>query len=96
MGLTPTGIPDDALLKEVRQSRCGNQDVTRKSDRRKRFGRFWFDPLNEWFLDLVFISQWENKVRNNILKLKWYLQNYTKDIPRADIKYVEISNSLSL
>ncbi|KAH7731591.1 matrix metalloproteinase [Aphelenchoides avenae] len=34
----------------------------------------------------VFISQWENKVRNNILKLKWYLQNYTKDIPRADIK----------
>jgi hypothetical protein len=71
MGKPPTGVPDEELLKEMRQSRCGNQDISRKTERRKRF---------------VFISQWENKVKNNVLHLKWYIQNYTKDIPRAEIK----------
>lgn len=38
---------------------------------------------------LVYISRWENKMdENNILRLKWYIENYTKDIAKAEIKWV--------
>lgn len=34
----------------------------------------------------VYIARWENRVKDNRLSLKWFIQNYTKDIPRADIQ----------
>ncbi|CAD5217781.1 unnamed protein product [Bursaphelenchus okinawaensis] len=71
VGLKQTGILDDTVFNEMKQPRCGNADVSSSNERRKRF---------------VYIARWENRVQNNQLKLKWFIQNYTKDIPRADIK----------
>ncbi|CAD5222392.1 unnamed protein product [Bursaphelenchus xylophilus] len=70
-GRKQTGVLDDDAYTEMRQPRCGNSDVSSSNERRKRF---------------VYIARWENRVRNNHLKLKWFIQNFTKDIPRADIK----------
>lgn len=88
-----TGIPSSSQLnaetiKQMSLPRCGNQDMTRGKERRKRFGnkqkKILF--LINFFQNLVYISRWENKIRDNILRLKWFIQNYTNDIKRNDIK----------
>lgn len=70
VGVKATGLLDETTMALMMQPRCGNSDMSRGSERRKRF---------------VYISRWENKVRDNVLKLKWFIHNYTKDIPRVDI-----------
>ncbi|KAI6176887.1 Macrophage metalloelastase [Aphelenchoides bicaudatus] len=71
VGLEQTGELDDQTFDQMQQPRCGNSDVSAGRERRKRF---------------VYIARWENKVKDNRLHLKWFIQNYTKDIPYADIK----------
>ncbi|KAI1729095.1 matrixin domain-containing protein [Ditylenchus destructor] len=72
VGIRSTGTLNEQTMEHMLQPRCGNQDISRNVlERRKRF---------------VYISRWESRVQNNVLRLKWYIQNYTKDIPRAEIK----------
>ncbi|KAI6235323.1 Macrophage metalloelastase [Aphelenchoides besseyi] len=73
IGMKQTGILDDETYDEMNQPRCGNSDVSSTNERRKRF---------------VYIARWENKVKDNVLRLKWFIENYTTDIPRADIKHM--------
>ncbi|KAF7632812.1 ZnMc domain-containing protein [Meloidogyne graminicola] len=70
-GLPLSGILDNETIKQIKMPRCGNEDIGKLNQRRKRF---------------VFISRWEGKLKDGELRLKWYLHNYTPDIPRDEIR----------
>jgi hypothetical protein len=98
IGVPTTGNLNQETMEQMMQPRCGNNDVSRNvRDRRKRFGLFYFLTIPQYssvysFIPfhrscLVYISRWENKMsENNVLRLKWYIENYTSDIPKARIK----------
>uniref|UniRef100_A0AC35FB75 Peptidase metallopeptidase domain-containing protein n=1 Tax=Panagrolaimus sp. PS1159 TaxID=55785 RepID=A0AC35FB75_9BILA len=71
VGIDKTGVLDAETLDQMSQPRCGNNDITRHNRRHKRF---------------VFVSRWENKIKDNTLKLKWYISSFTKDIPKEQIR----------
>uniref|UniRef100_A0A914BX74 Peptidase metallopeptidase domain-containing protein n=1 Tax=Acrobeloides nanus TaxID=290746 RepID=A0A914BX74_9BILA len=95
-GIERTGLLDIPTIEEMKQPRCGNTDISKRSERNRRFVFIskWENKIRDNVLRLkcernrrlVFISKWENKIRDNVLRLKWFIQNYTKDIPRFDIK----------
>uniref|UniRef100_A0A915M6U4 Peptidase metallopeptidase domain-containing protein n=1 Tax=Meloidogyne javanica TaxID=6303 RepID=A0A915M6U4_MELJA len=70
-GLPLSGELDLETLEQIKMPRCGNDDIGRINERRKRF---------------VYISRWEGKLKDGELQLKWFLHNYTPDIPRDEIR----------
>nr|CAD2156883.1 unnamed protein product [Meloidogyne enterolobii] len=70
-GLPLSGELDLETLEQIKMPRCGNDDIGRINERRKRF---------------VYISRWEGKLKDGELRLKWFLHNYTPDIPRDEIR----------
>lgn len=38
----------------------------------------------------MYISRWEGKLKDGELRLKWFLHNYTPDIPRDEIRYLNM------
>ncbi|KAL3089531.1 hypothetical protein niasHS_006915 [Heterodera schachtii] len=72
-GLPNSGTMDKTTIETMKSTRCGNTDMSRSGGRRRRF---------------VYISRWEDKVRNNELHLKWFIHNYTPDMSREEIRKI--------
>uniref|UniRef100_A0A7E4VKV3 ZnMc domain-containing protein n=1 Tax=Panagrellus redivivus TaxID=6233 RepID=A0A7E4VKV3_PANRE len=71
VGIEKTGLLDAETKAMMAQPRCGNKDITHRGSRHKRF---------------LYVARWENKIKDNNLKLKWYISHYTKDIGREAIR----------
>uniref|UniRef100_A0A914H9U3 Peptidase metallopeptidase domain-containing protein n=1 Tax=Globodera rostochiensis TaxID=31243 RepID=A0A914H9U3_GLORO len=74
-GLPNSGTLDERTVAAMQTARCGNNDMGRASGRRRRF---------------VYISRWEDKVRDNELRLKWFIHNYTPDMSREEIRKIVV------
>uniref|UniRef100_A0A914VZ79 Peptidase metallopeptidase domain-containing protein n=1 Tax=Plectus sambesii TaxID=2011161 RepID=A0A914VZ79_9BILA len=76
------GVPSDGQLGKstllvMRKQRCGNMDIKPSGAKGRRLKRF------------AQVSKWQGKINSNdVLQLKWFIQEYTKDIPREAIQNV--------
>lgn len=95
-GVSNDGELGKSTMSSMRKPRCGNTDIKSPKTENKRFKRF--SKLCQVYRsscahtrNLLSLSaqvgKWLNKMNgNDAVKLKWFIQEYTKDIPRDAIR----------
>ncbi|KAK6743672.1 hypothetical protein RB195_010766 [Necator americanus] len=75
VGVEPTGELDAATVEATRRPRCSQRDIRKQTGRSKRFA-------------LSGTSKWDKKhfIGLHELSLKWFVSEYTNDIPKAIIR----------
>uniref|UniRef100_A0A9J2P4M2 Peptidase metallopeptidase domain-containing protein n=2 Tax=Ascaris TaxID=6251 RepID=A0A9J2P4M2_ASCLU len=72
-GLTISGQLDDETFREMLRPRCASVIIHKR--RTKRFAT-------------AQTSRWDKLSADNVLKLKWFISHYTKDMPRSEIRSI--------
>ncbi|EYC25419.1 hypothetical protein Y032_0012g1880 [Ancylostoma ceylanicum] len=75
VGVEPTGEMDAATVEATRRPRCSQRDTRKQAGRSKRFA-------------LSNTSKWDKKHFTGLheLSLKWFVSEYTNDLPKAIIR----------